>query len=258
MRQIFLILLLLTFLLSSCKIPQNQTIGLNGRIIHIRTDPTYPPFETINPTTKQIEGFDIDLAKAVCKLINCVAEFKAETWANLKADIGSGHLTNYDMIMSGVSITAEREKTIDFSNPYITFSLAIAVRKANAPLTLADFKDNKQALTLGALLSTTWADTAKEIVGKERVKTFDSFDDTVAALLKSEVDGIMVDGLTVNDLIKKQQGKLVANIRNLNPDPIGMVFETNDTLVESFNKGLDQLKASNTYNQLIEKWFMAD
>ncbi len=88
-------------------------------VLTVRMDATYPPFEYINETTKKFEGFDVDLMRATAKKLGLKVEFKNVAWEG----IIPGFVTHqYDCICSAMTITKEREKQVDFSDPYFIAS----------------------------------------------------------------------------------------------------------------------------------------
>ena len=109
---------------------------LEGKVLKVGTDATYPPMETVDEATGEIVGFDIDMLTAVCERINCVPQFVNTAWDGIFAALQQGE---FDLVVSGVSITAERDESMDFSDPYLVVSQAILVRVEDAELTAEDF-----------------------------------------------------------------------------------------------------------------------
>ncbi len=87
---------------------------LGGKLLKVGSDTTSPPMESVDPATGQIVGFDIDVVNAICAKINCQAEFVTTGWDGIFAALDQG---NFDLVASGVSITEERKKAMDFSDP---------------------------------------------------------------------------------------------------------------------------------------------
>ena len=87
---------------------------------------------------------------AICKKVNCVAQFKTTAWDGIFPALANGE---FDMVASGVSITPERDQIVDFTDPYLAVTEAIAVRVADRDLTLKDFTGGD--LILGAQTGTT-------------------------------------------------------------------------------------------------------
>src|SRR5690606_28510846 len=109
---------------------------LGGRVLVVGSDTTYPPFETVNEEGV-IVGFDVDVLNAICERINCVAEFTTTAWDGIFAALANGE---FDVVASGVTITAERDEVVDFTESYFSVDQAIAVRVDDEDLTLDDFR----------------------------------------------------------------------------------------------------------------------
>jgi polar amino acid transport system substrate-binding protein len=96
-----------------------------GKIV-IGSDTAFPPFENVVSGT--IEGFDVDLAAAIGKQIGLTTEFKTFKFDALITGLQTG--SEFDMVASGMTITAERMKQINFSDPYINSNQSLTVKKA--------------------------------------------------------------------------------------------------------------------------------
>jgi glutamine transport system permease protein len=101
-----------------------------GKII-VGSDTTYPPFESVDTTTSQIVGFDVDLMNAIAKKLGMTAEFKTYNFDALVAGAQAG--TEYDMIASGMTSTGqkgiERRTALDFTEPYYMSDQSLTVVK---------------------------------------------------------------------------------------------------------------------------------
>ncbi len=228
---------------------------LGGRTITIGSDTTYPPFETVNDQN-QIVGFDIDLMNAICKVENCVAKFQTTNWDGIIPAVNTGE---FDMIASGMTITAERAKQVDFSKPYKSVDQAIAVRTQDGALTLDDFTKTGSKLIIGAQIGTTNAALAEKLVGRSRVQIYNDFGQAVQALVKTQdVDGVMLDDVAADAFAQQYAGQLVVNIRGVKSgDEIGFAVAKGDPegLIPALNDGLDKLGQNGTLAQLQAKWF---
>jgi len=97
---------------------------LGGRTLRVATDATYPPFETLDDN-KNIVGYDVDLINEICKLANCTVDLKSTAWDGIFPALQKG---DFDAVISGVTITEERDKTMDFTTGYITVGQVVLVR----------------------------------------------------------------------------------------------------------------------------------
>lgn len=223
--------------------------NLEGRTLTVGSDTTYPPFETIAQDGQAV-GFDVDVVNAICEKINCVAEFKTTAWDGIFPALANGE---FDMVASGVSITPERDQIVDFTEPYLAVTEAIAVRVEDEDLTLADFTDGD--LILGAQTGTTNATTAETLVGRDRLRLYDNFNTAVQALLTGDVDGVEIDGTSANAFVEQYAGDLVVNIADVESGTdLGFVVPEGDALVDDLNAGLEAIKADGTLDTLEDKW----
>lgn len=228
---------------------------LGGRTVLVGSDTTYPPFESVSESG-EIVGFDVDVVNAVCERINCVAEFTTYAWDGIVAAIGAGTFQDFDMVASGVTITEERDETVDFSSPYVTVSQSIATTTANEAYTLEDFTGEGSELTLGTQLGTTNYELAVDLIGEDRVVSYDDFNSTVLALLQGDIDGMIVDDVSAAGFLAQYPGEMVTNISGLTSgEALGFVFEPGDELLDAFNAGLQMIEEDGTLEALRAEWF---
>ncbi len=225
---------------------------LGGVTLKVGSDTTSPPMEYIDQATGQIVGFDVDVVNAICATINCKAEFVPTGWDGIFAALGEGQ---FDLVASGVSITDERKQTMDFTEPYIINGQAILIRAEDMGLTLDDFKAGKK---LSAQANTTDAELATTIVGEGNVLAYDTFNASVLALQNGDVDGVVINGANGPAYEKQFAGALVVGIKDLQADPLGVVFRKGDPNVAAFNEGLAAIQADGTLDALKAKYWTGE
>jgi polar amino acid transport system substrate-binding protein len=225
---------------------------LGGKIMKVGSDTTYPPMETVDEATGAIVGFDVDILNAICERINCKAEFVTTAWDGIFAALAQGE---FDLVASGVSITDERDKTMDFTDPYLIVSQSIMLRVDAGTVTLDDFK---AGLKLAAQTATTNAQLAEELVGRENVSLYDTFAAAVLALQNADVDGVIIDGTSAAAYEQEFAGELTIGITGLQSDPLGLVFQEGDGLVDAFNEGLTMIREDGTHAKLVAKYWTPD
>jgi polar amino acid transport system substrate-binding protein len=223
---------------------------LGGKLLKVGSDTTSPPMESVDPATGQIVGFDIDVVNAICAKINCQAEFVTTGWDGIFAALDQG---NFDLVASGVSITEERKKAMDFSDPYIVNSQAVLMRVEDQGVSLEDFKSKGKKLSAQA--NTTDAQVAEGVVGKENVVAYDSFSAAIIALKNKDVDGVVINGANAAAYEREFVGELVVAIRDLESDPLGLVFRKGDANVAAFNEGLKMIRDDGTLDQFVNKYW---
>jgi polar amino acid transport system substrate-binding protein len=222
---------------------------LGGRILNIGSDTTYPPHESIN-ADGVVEGFDVDVVAEICKKINCQPNWVTTAWDGIFTALADGQ---FDMVVSGVTITDERDKTVDFSDPYIIVQQGILIRVEDKGVTIDDFKSGSKRLA--SQTGTTNAQLGEELVGRANMQLFDAFNNAVIALNNGDVDGVIIDSTSATAFEQEFAGDLTLGITGLSSDPLGLVFQEGDPLQDSFNEGLAAIKADGTIEKLTIRWF---
>ncbi|HVP06368.1 MAG TPA: basic amino acid ABC transporter substrate-binding protein [Candidatus Acidoferrum sp.] len=229
----------------------NKDTGAGRSVLRIGTDATYPPFETVNTNTGQPEGFDIDLITEICKINGWKPEFVITPFDGIIPGLTGG---KYDVVISSMTITPQREAVVDFSNPYYLAGQSIAVPLDNTTIKGASDLVDKR---VGVQLGTTGELMAQKIAG---VKVF-SFDNIGAAFIdmaNGHLDAIMNDFPTTQAYIRAHgTAKTVGGL--LSTEHYGIAVRKGDAaLLKSINSALAKIKAGDTYRQLHMKWFDAE
>lgn len=225
---------------------------LEGLELRVGMNATYPPFGTVD-AAGEIIGFDVDLVNAICERINCVALIERVAPDMITASLNSDQL---DLVASAVTITPERAESLLFTDPYFTVEQSIIVRVEDEALTLADFTAEGSTLKLGAQISTTNADTAEKLVGRDRTEIYVEFNDAVLALLHNAVSGVVIDGVSGDVFVQRNAGELTIAVREVESDEqLGLVMRQGNPLVDALNAGLAELRADGTLDELVAKWF---
>ncbi len=232
-------------LVSACSSKESST---TVKILKVATEPAFAPFESKSPNG-QLVGFDIDLMKAAGKAAGLTVEFQSLPFDGI---IPALQANTVDAAISAMTITPERAKTVDFSDPYFKAGLAIAVRQSDTNLTsLASLKNKKIAAQIG----TTGATKSKSIPGAQ-VRTFDSAPLALQELVNGNVDAVINDAPVTLDAIKtgKIKGlKVVGKL--LTEESYGIAFPKNSPHRDAINKALAQMNKDGTYAAIRKKWF---
>jgi polar amino acid transport system substrate-binding protein len=224
----------------------------------VGSDTAFPPFETMNGTIA--EGFDVDLAAAIAKEMGLKSEFLSQKFDTLIPQLKAGG--KFDVIMSGMTITDERKKEVDFSTPYIDSNQSIAVLKGKGftKIPTGDTAAIQKAMTgkiIGVQSGTTGEAWAKEnLKGAKQVTPFDDTLAAFAALQAGKVDAVVND-LPVSAYIVKdpaRNAELIAEVPTGEQYGIAIAKTTPD-LTKAIDEALAKVKASGEYNQIYKKWF---
>jgi peptide/nickel transport system substrate-binding protein len=222
-----------------------------GKKFVIAMDATFPPMDMVDQS-KAIVGFDPDMIAAIAKDQGFTFEIKNTAWDGIFAGLEGG---SYDAILSAVSITAERQKTYDFSDPYLLSGQAVVVQTSNTTIKGKADLNNKK---VGAQIGTTGADDIKTIPGVT-AKSYDTIDLAVMDLANGQIDAVVVDYPVASNyaLVSPQfKGKLKIVGDRYTNEPYGLTVQKGDPkgILPFFNAGLKDIKDNGTYNTIYAKW----
>ncbi|GGS22639.1 basic amino acid ABC transporter substrate-binding protein [Streptomyces humidus] len=210
----------------------------------------YPPFQS--EIDGKVQGFDVSLIDLVAKNLGVKQVITDTPFENFKtgAFLNSGQC---DLAAAGMTITDERKKNVDFSDPYFDATQAVLVDKGAGVTSLADVKAEK--VKLGAQAQTTGEDYAKK-QGLDPV-SFESSDAVLNGLRTGQVKAVVIDYPVVQGWLKdKANADAFKVVDNLNTgEQYGFtVKKGNAKLVAAIDKALADAKADGTYKKLYEQW----
>jgi len=212
------------------------------------TEAGFKPFEFRNESGELV-GFDIDLLSAVVEQ----TDYTLGDWSDLQFDTLITSLQNekIDTIAAAMTITEERDQSIDFSNPYYDANQAVLVRENGdfQPSSKSDLSGHR----IGAQQGTTGESQAKEAVSGDNYSAYSNYVLAVEDLVNGNIDAVIVD-------------TPVANAFSDRPVEIAFTIETgeqygfgvrtdDDALLEALNQGLQTVRENGTYDELTKKWF---
>lgn len=218
----------------------------------VGTEPTFPPFEMPSEDGSGLQGFDIDLMKAIGNEVNLAVEFESLPFDGLIPALQSNTI---DAAVSGITITAERGQSVAFSSPYFKAGLAIAVQENNDQIkSFDDLTGRKIAVQIG----TTGAMEAQKIP-KAQIVAFDSAVLALQELVNGKVDAVVNDGPVTLFAIKEAGLKGVKVVGELVTEEFyGIALPINSEKVMLLNYGLFQILRNGTYKKIYQKWFAGE
>ena len=212
--------------------------------IIVGTDASFPPFESVTDNN-QFTGFDIDLMQAVAEAENLNVEFKHISFDAL---IPSLLANKIDAIISGMTITEERQRRLLFSEPYFENGLCIVVQADNYDITNTNHL-RKKFVAVQEGTYAAWK--AEEIPGT--VSHFPDLNRALFALKHGGVHAVLCDFATGAKMIKNEFQDLKITGEIIEPEQFGIAVN-NPQLLEKINRGLKTIKENGVYDQIYEKW----
>ena len=221
-----------------------------AKVLRVGTEPTFAPFEFQKEGSKEYDGFDMDLARAIGKQMGAKVEI-----VNMGFDalIPALNANNIDLIAAGMSITDERKKAITFSEPYYTSGLIIMVNKDNKEVkSEKDLEGKRIAVQIG----TTGEKKARSIKGA-KVTAFNTNTEAAMELKNKGVDAVINDSPVVGYYLAQGGNKTAMTVGEvMEAEQYGLaVKKGNDKLAADVNKALAELKKNGEYDKIYKTWF---
>ena len=215
----------------------------------VGTDTPFPPFEIGQPP--DLSGYDIEVVDGIAEKLDLEVTYKDTSFDTIFRDTAQGQ---FDMAVAASTITPEREKTVDFSDPYYQANQSLIVAADNAEIATVD---DLQGKTVGAQDGTTGEDYANEETPAGEVRGFPEGPDAISALRTGQVDAVIIDQPVAVDATESTAGgdiKIAQEI--VTSELYGLPFAPdNDSLREAVNGALKELKDDGTIQELYDKYF---
>lgn len=219
--------------------------------IRIGTEGAYPPFNFVD-NKGELQGFDVDIAKALCERMKAECTFVKQDWDGI---IPALNEKKFDAIVASMSITDERKQSVDFTNRYWTNKLQFIGKKGAALDTSDAGLKGKAVGAQRATISGDWLE--KNRAGAE-VKLYDTQENAYLDLTAGRVDAILADALVNYDWINSDAGKdfEFKGAPVFDGDLIGIAVRKGENdLREKLNKAIDEIVADGTYAKINAKYF---
>ena len=212
-------------------------------VVRMGTEGAYPPYNYIDDKG-EVAGFERDLGDELCARAELTCEWVTNDWDSIIPNLVSG---NYDTIIAGMSITAERDEVIDFTQDYYPPTASVYVA-ASEGVDLAGGVISAQTATIQAAYIAESGATLLE---------FATADETIAAVQNGEVDAVFADYDFLLPVVEASGGALM-----FVGEPVALgggvgmgLRESDSELRDKFNAAIDSMKADGSLNALLAKWF---
>jgi polar amino acid transport system substrate-binding protein len=234
---------------------KGQLALVNPGQLTVGTDkPAFPPyFEDDDPTNGK--GFESAVAYGVAKNLGFSKDEVKWTVVPFNSSYAPGP-KKFDFDINQISITPDRAKVVDFSDPYYVAPQAVVVGKGSdlaGASSLADLKD----ATIGVQIGTTSLDAVNDVIKPSNdPKVFNDSNDVVTALKQNQVDAIVTD-LPTGFYITAAQvpgSKIIGQFNAPGGDSFGLLLAKDSKLTPCVNKALGKLESSGELKQITDKW----
>ncbi|MGH8352789.1 MAG: ABC transporter substrate-binding protein [Pseudomonas sp.] len=229
--------------------------------LRVGIEAAYPPF-AYKTSAGEIAGFDYDIGNALCEEMKVKCQWVEQEFDGL---IPSLKVKKVDAILSSMTITEERRKSVDFTGKYY-YSPARLAMKAGTQVD-ADFQ-NLKGKRIAVQRSTTTDRFATEVLKPKGVEVvrYSTQNEIYLDLISGRLDGVLADAIPLDEgFLKTENGKGFAFVGPSFTDPhyfgegAGIAVRKGDTeLLNKFNQAIAVIRANGKYQAIQSKYFSFD
>jgi polar amino acid transport system substrate-binding protein len=220
--------------------------------LRVGLEPGYAPFEMLNKE-KRVVGFDVDIAEEMAKAMGVKLKLIELDWNGILPAL----LTNqFDIIISGMTITSQRNLWINFTDPYMTVGQTILVRKKLARK-IKSYRDlNSSRYTVTTKPGTTGLDAIKRLIPKAKLRLMESEWEAVKEVAEGRIDAFVYD-LPFNSVAyARYKNKLGFINKPFTHERLGWGIRKGDPdFLNWLNHFLAQMKVDGRYKAIHTRWF---
>lgn len=225
-----------------------ESEALADGVLNVGTNAEFPPFEYVDDNGEP-DGFDIALIKAIGEKMGVEVQVENMEFDALVAAIGK----KIDVAIAGMTITEERQQTVDFSNPYYMAVQYVILPEGSEIASAEDLKGK----AIGVQLGTTGDFIAEDIADAE-VSQYNKALDAVNDLINGRLDCVIVDKNPAQVFESRFEGQVTA------VDGAQFGFETEEyaisipkgdtALADKINKALQEMMEDGTFDALVAEY----
>jgi arginine/ornithine transport system substrate-binding protein len=238
-----------------------QPVFADEKPLKIGIEAAYPPFASKAPDGS-IVGFDYDIGNALC------AEMKVKcTWVEQEFDglIPALKVRKIDAILSSMSITEDRKKSVDFTDRYYSTQARLVMKEGT---TVSDSLDELKGKKIGVQRGSIHDSFAKKVLEPKgaEIKSYSSQNEIYLDIKAGRLDGTVADATLLQDgFLKTDSGKGYAFVGPAFTDPayfgdgIGIAVRKGDKAnVDRINAAITAIRANGEYKKIQDKYFDFD
>ena len=248
------------FLVLSVVFAAGNVFASDTKKVRIGTEGAYPPFNFIDPNG-QLQGFDIDVANALCVAAGWQCEFVTQEWDGIIPGLLA---KKYDAIVASMTMTEERRQKVDFTNKYYqTPARFVAKKGAGIEISEKGLKGKAVGVQRATVSENFIRDTFGNTVD---VKSYQTQDEANMDLTNGRLDLVFADSVVLKGgFLDTDAGKDYEFIgpgytdKKYFGDGIGIAVRKGDgELLKALNQAIDKIRADGTYKKINDKYFDFD
>ena len=227
--------------------------GASGKVLRVGANANFAPFESLDEN-QNMQGFDIDLMKALAKEAGFTVEFRNIAWENLFSSLEN---KDVDVLISAITITGDRKQTMDFSDPYYEITQVALMPAGKSAKTVEDLKKMSK---VGVVTGNTGDLTAQKIFGATsgNIARFDNVTLLAQEVENGGLDAAISDSAVIAHYLKHNGGKGFSTVKlpDFEVEQYGIAVRKGDSAtLEALNKALKTIRENGEYAKIEQKYF---
>ena len=236
----------MAFAMVACGAPETE----EAAVLTMGTNAAFPPYEFVD-ADNNIVGIDAEIAEAVATKLGMKLEIKDMAFDSLITAVSTGSV---DVVLAGMTVTPEREESVNFSDSYATGIQVVIVPEDSEIATIDDLTGKK----IGVQSGTTGDIYCAGDYGEDAVARYDNGALAVAALANGQVDCVVIDNEPAKAFVEANEGLKILDTEYITENYAAAFAKENTELLEKFNGALAELKAEGKLDEIVAKYIKAE
>ena len=215
----------------------------DGGTLRMGTNATFPPYEFVGDDGN-VQGIDADIAAAVADKLGMKLEITDMEFDSLIPALQSDTI---DMALAGMTVTPERQESVDFSDSYAK-GVQVIIVKDGSDIASPDDLEGK---SIGVQTGTTGDIYCTDDYGQENVKQFNNGPLAVAALMNGQIDCVVIDQEPAKNYVAANSGLKILDTAYADEDYAIAIKKGNTELLDKVNGALKELQDDGLYSLLL-------
>lgn len=219
-------------------------------VLTMATNAYFPPYEYYDADNKII-GIDAEIAAAIAEKLGMELKIEDMEFDSIITAVKTGSV---DFGMAGMTVTEDRQIEVDFTASYANGVQAIIVPEGSPITSAEDLLAEGATYKAGVQLGTTGDSYATEDLGRDCVTQYNNGNSAVLALLRGDVDCVIIDNEPAKALVAANEGLKILETAYTDEDYAICVKKGNTELLDKINAAIDELVADGTIDNIINKY----
>lgn len=244
-----LVAMMVATMFTACGKKESTGMTVTDGVLTMATNAYFPPYEYYEGD--QVVGIDADIAQAIADKLGLELQIEDMEFDAIITAVQTGKA---DMGLAGMTVTEEREQSVNFSDSYATGIQAVIVTEDSDIATVDDLAGKK----IGVQLTTTGDIYSKDDFGEENVEEYNKGADAVMALTQGKVDAVIIDKEPAKNFVEANEGLKLLDTEYVTEDYAAALNKDNTELLDAVNGALAELKEDGTLQSIIDKYITAE